>query len=273
MVEENFTHLNIEVIKDRLFEEGSYTPVDLTEISDTEVDEFLIMETYTMDNPLSLALCNDDELMFEGLIRTYPIETLKKYVCNSLHFGDKQFQISEKNGVKYAILYYHYTPSTDDYVKRAMMLGGYYVMREIDGGGANKGIRKVIFEPKFQDEVTKKIKSFDVMYHITGKKNVERIKHIGLCSRSNCSLFNHPKRIYLLYGDVDENTIYTLAKVLSYSKYGMFIPEDYAVLTLNVDEFPEFLRFYVDPNHQDGVFTYGNIPPSCITKVEYFNEI
>jgi len=256
-------------IKHKLFESGDYLPFNINECSDKPVNNFLISETLMFDNPMSIGLLDEDDMLWEGLIRTYPIETLKKYVCRTLQFNEKQFQIKEKNGQKCASIYYRYDEETKKWIIKAMNLGGYYMSQEIIGKGTNEGLRELRFESKFEDDIyTQVIESCKVLYHVTEKKNINRIRHIGICSRSNCSIFDYPARIYLLKDSVDKQFILSLAKSLSVSKYGKNGHIDYSLITINPRLLPKDTRFYEDVNLPQGIFMYGNISPKCIIDIK-----
>lgn len=261
--------VDFEDIKDKLFESGDYLPFNINECSDKPVNNFLIDDTCNFGNPLSIALLEKDDMLWEGLIRTYPIDVLKKYLCNSLQFNEKQFQIKEKNGQKCASIYYRYDKETREWIIKVMNLGGYYMAQERIGEGANKGLRELRFEPKFEDDIYRQIiESCKVLYHITEKKNTNRIRHIGICSRSNCTFLDYPARIYLLKDDVNEQFILSLAKSLSASKYGNKVHIDYSLITINPKLLPNDTRFYEDANLPQGIFMYGNISPKCIIDIK-----
>lgn len=88
-----------------------------------------------------------------------------------MHFNEKQFQIKEKNGQKWAAIYYRYDEETKEWLIKAMNLGGYYPYMEKIGHGNNEGLRELRFEPKFEDNIYKNvINNCNVLYHITEKK-------------------------------------------------------------------------------------------------------
>jgi len=269
--------IDFEDIKDKLFESGDYLPFDRNFISTEKVTNFLISESYGYENMLATFLCksiedNHDKTLYEGLFRTYSINTLKKYVCNAFHFHEKQFQIKEKNGIKYAEIYFFYSKETEDNIIRAMNLGGYFPANKSIGKNSNQGIKKIVFEPKFQDELERKIKEYPYVYHITEKKNVPRIQHIGICPRSNSPIFNYPERIYLVNGDASEDTFFTVAKMLSKAKYLNFDISRYCVLYLDTDKLPSDMRLFTDPNFPGGIYTYENIHPNAISKIRNFDK-
>lgn len=271
-MENKIEPIDFDDIKGKLFESRDYLPFDINECSNKPVNNFLISEEYTFDNPLSIGLLEDDNMLWEGLIRTYPIETLKKYVCRALQFNEKQFQIKEKNGQKCASIYYYYDEETKEWIIKAMNLGGYYMAQERIGKGANKGLGELKFEPKFEDDIFGQIvETCKVLYHISEKKNTNRIRHIGICSRSNCAIFNYPARIYLLKDNVNEQFILNLAKTLSVSKYGKYVHVDYSLITINPKLLPKDTRFYEDANLPQGIFMYGNISPKCIIEIKDIN--
>lgn len=269
--------IDFDDIKNKLFESGDYLPFDRTVISTEEATNFLISESYTYENPLALFLCKSsedehDSTLYEGLLKTYPIDTLKKYVCNAFHFNEKQFHIKEKNGIKYAVIYYYYTKATENNLIKAMNLGGYFLASHSIGRGNNKDIKRAIFEPKFQDELEIKLKEHPYLFHVTEKKNVPRIQHIGICPRSNSVLFNYPERIYLLYGDANDDNFFTVAKMLCNAKYKDNDISRYCILYLDTNKLDNDMRLFTDPNFPGGIYTYGNIRPDCISRIRNFDK-
>lgn len=100
----------------------------------------------------------------------------------------------------------------------------------------------------------KKIKYNGILFHVTLKNKLEKIKSIGLCPKSGQKTLAHPSRIYLSYNrsQVDE-----MLKLLhNYKK------EEYAIIQLRVEN----LEIYNDPN-STGCYTLDNIKIENITTI------
>ena len=51
---------------------------------------------------------------------------------------------------------------------------------------------------------------------------------------------------------------------------GISFDDKYSLLTIDVSKIPDDVMMYNDPNAEDAIFVYDNIPPSAIVKVEDF---
>lgn len=122
----------------------------------------------------------------------------------------------------------------------------------------------ITFEAKFDIEV--ELPRY--LYHITPKKNLNRILKYGLTPRADSSRRTyHPPRIY--FAD-NQNTITDLAKYLEIepvnSKSNQFKNRgSRVVLKIVTSGLPLYFKLYKDPNFKDkGFFTLHNIPPNQI---------
>ena len=61
--------------------------------------KFLI-ESFSFGNPISMALLKEKKDLNEGLIRTHPIETVKRYLIKLYQFDDSQLQIFKDNKIE-----------------------------------------------------------------------------------------------------------------------------------------------------------------------------
>jgi hypothetical protein len=114
----------------------------------------------------------------------------------------------------------------------------------------------IMFEPKYSS-VPDIIP--DVLYHITERDLVPRIKKYGLLPKAGNRITLHPKRIYLALSEKDAYDL------LGNGKFWV----DYAtVLTIDISSVKDNIKFYTDLNYPGGVYTDSKIPVSCIKKYE-----
>lgn len=119
---------------------------------------------------------------------------------------------------------------------------------------------KFVIEPKFSDVEFQlnKCDEIQFLYHITKISKVEKILKKGLNPKSSNSEFDYPDRIYLgINPDELEKELSTRFKRLNKGV-------DYAMLRIDISKIPDNVKFNIDPNYSDGIFTSGNIPPTAI---------
>ena len=106
-------------------------------------------------------------------------------------------------------------------------------------------------ERKFDDDILYN----GILYHITLKNKLHKIKKIGLCPKTNNKISTHPDRIYLF------DTINKCNNYINMIEEKEENKEKYYIITLKVEN----LKIYNDPN-SDGYYTYDNIHPNKIQK-------
>lgn len=126
----------------------------------------------------------------------------------------------------------------------------------------------ITYEPKFEMEV--ELPKY--LYHVTPKKNLDRITKQGLTPRDDVSKRTyHPPRIY--FSDSEQGVI-ELAKVIA--------PEDLeadsnkladrgvgVILKIITSNLPAYFKLFNDPNYKNkGYFTVNNVPPQLIRVVK-----
>ena len=213
--------------------------------------------TVSLSNPISFMLHNKE--INEGLIKTYPYEIMKRYMCEYFNIPSYYFHDEEKyDGIKccaidipkgYPIIYKE--------VKRAMNLCGYFVSTE----GEYDDFVRLHFEPKFEEE--DKPSSF--LYHITYHTNEPRIRKIGLKPSRKNIMFNYPDRIYFLTSEATQEDKEYLARMLDIT-HKRNSPSDgiYIVMKIDLDRIGNNVKFHKDPNYHNSVYTTDNIPLNAI---------
>lgn len=102
-------------------------------------------------------------------------------------------------------------------------------------------------------------KSGKMLYHVTPAKNFRHISGKGLIPRSYNKRSDYPDKIYFRMRP-DENSVYdNMARELD--------PHinEWALLEVDLSQVPDRrYGFYRDPD-SEGVYTYDNINPRCIT--------
>jgi hypothetical protein len=207
------------------------------------------------DNPLSIDMCSEN--LNEGLIKTYPFETMMRYVMEYFNIPRFYMHDYENNGVKCIAIDLPKNERFQERVDKAMNLCEYFesIRMSMDG------LDRIHYEPKFEEEEQE---IDDILYHVTHHSNKDKIKRIGLCPYSKNILFNYPSRVYFLKGDTPTSEIVNSAKALNNYATRDFNDGIYSILKIDVNKLPKNIKFFNDQNHKYGLYTLNNIPPNCI---------
>lgn len=235
------------------------------QIKSTWIDYYKIAKGYTMDNPITQI-----HLVDEGIVRSYDIDTTIKHIKNYFELPDEFIKKLSKNGGDEQI--YINIPIVGDnfrLLKKAMNYCGYYLGRPSEKDLEQNTYQWLQFEKLIQTDNTQQIKNEeDILYHITPKYNVGKIKHIGFSPRDKHELYNYPERVYFLRGSTNKNTIKDLIQDLFDNNHSKGNKGQYVIMTIDIDKIPIRVHFFVDANCEGGVFTRDNVPPETITDIK-----
>lgn len=215
----------------------------------------------------------ESALLGEGLIRTYPLDWVEKYLqrnANSdfihIHSNkmEKKFLVTMKQGSK-----------SIEPLKHTMDAFGYYCSYELEN---NFMMPTVIlqFEPKFDDYI--KGSDFnapqgkDVFYHVAPIRYKDKILAQGLVPRHRNKLFKYPARVYFMLASSGYLAAYYMAKLLCQDDKNKENGGEYAIFGVTLDGLDE-VKFYRDWNveHAKAYYTHENIPPANIHYIDQFN--
>ena len=235
------------------------TKTDLVKKIKETINELLIgppMRYRTMYDDIG-----DGLLVNEGLIHTYPLVYVEKFFRKrfSDDIIDKSFEYPEGMCI---IVFKEENEKLEEVVK-AMDRFGYY-----DGyrGYTEDGNPYIQFEPKFQNILTgNDIIENDLpfLWHVSPECNKEKIFKKGLSPVSKNGEFNYPGRVYLLLGSSTKFELYSMAEKLSATNKNKSNNGKYCVFKINLKGI-ENMKFNLDNNADNAVWTYDNIPPSNI---------
>lgn len=109
------------------------------------------------------------------------------------------------------------------------------------------------------------------LYRATKIKNLEKISNVGLYLNSLSKKGYHPSRIYF---SIDFDSCEKITPELRATDYPA---DDYIILKINPNFYVENynktkykVKYFKDPNYNNGIYTYSNIPKEKIT---YLNKI
>lgn len=193
--------------------------------------------------------------IFIGFNPTYVDSNLSNYVGN----------IQDNNIVEILKLANNlgYFPSNITYTSPE---GDYNESKKYSSSNLRKALQEepkyieFVFEKKFDNVVTPP----RYIYHITNKKWVDKIKQIGLKPKSLNKSSSHSERIYFSLDKEYSNTLWEKLKLF-------FGPNEGILLVIDTNGLD--ITFYNDPNFdRKGIYTYQNISPSNIIKIEPITE-
>lgn len=209
----------------------------------------------------------------EGLIKSYPQETVIRLINNLTSYaasGAPDFsKIAPSVGIDVQRYECYDMPISDIVHETHDLLqilkqSGYYIsiinfskIKEDEVFNfltKNLGIINIVLEPKYDQEIF--IDKYKKLYHISTKIAYDKIQKTGLSPKSQSKKSIHPERIYLAL-------TYEYAKALA-----PILQDEHEYIILEIDSSnfkPPRYRFFIDPNTEQGIYTYSNIPPNLIT--------
>ena len=236
-------------------------------ISNTTIDKWNnkvgLIENFSYGNPISIAIYKKEDVLNEGLIRTYPIEKTKEYLISLYDFDESQVEIINDNNVDKLRFIIPNNKNIINKVKKAMDLCGYFCSVEKEYPYIDNWVY-LNFEPKNQDDVNDYVRGMKEIYHVTEENNIEKIMKIGLVPKFKNPLFSYPERVYLFMEETHPNEIYGLTKQFKDLKKD---ENKHCLLVIDVEKIPDNVNFYLDPNYRYGIYTKDNIPPTAIKEV------
>lgn len=208
----------------------------------------------------------------EGLYKTYPPETAKKYIKNLFDLDDRSIRILSTNGIlpeeKRIQLIYFNGYGNSERMKRAMLLCGYTLSKVQKRGN---GYVEEIYIPINLPNVNDIIEKYDYITHVTPFYNKEKILSKGFVPKAKNEMFSYPERVFFFKGDTPFNEIlYQCIEFDSHLK-NKLNQHIYTIFIIDTKKIPENVSFHTDLTYPCGIYTNDNIPPSVIRKCQDFN--
>lgn len=199
---------------------------------------------------------NEQSKLYEGLIRSYPIETIIKQLDRLGVYARHEVGPNNVN----LIIVKDVRDGIINDVLKIMNVGG-YIKR-------NKNGSEYSFAPKYPHDATEDAYSDDMcLYHLTNDIYIDKILKNGLVPKSKNKIEYHPERVYLT--KKRKMSFRFISQMFSKMKHNEFIKKLY-IVKVDLSKC-EDKRFFWDPSAPNGMFTYENIPPQCITIEEEIN--
>lgn len=195
--------------------------------------------------------------LYEGLIKTYPVESTLNKLRNLGFEADKLIQ--DNNNTTIIVRYHPYDHSK---IKKIMDVYGWY--EQCLYNISNK--KWIYFLPKFGLEATSNVYSGEMkIYHITNDYYIDKILKNGLQPRSHSKIEkDQPNRIYFFEKDPYRYTDFIKHLYSRMRNHKNSEIENIYVLEIDLSKCEDKL-FYYDNLASNAVYTHENIPPQCIS--------
>jgi hypothetical protein len=199
-------------------------------------------------------------LLREGLIVSYSKDRLKSNLFSEfkkniqyvedvpIYKSDKKTKFGTPNTLTFIIKNLE-DFDKDEFLKRIDAYGYFLIKNEKYDD--DKEIFQI--EPKYPIEIEKNEFEGNRIFHVTDKKNLEKIKKIGLVAKDSTTAFSHPNnRIYFFATNDPEKYIPRLKDIISKGKRDL---GDYIVFELSVNDLPRE-DVYLDESFEQNFGNY-----------------
>lgn len=205
--------------------------------------------------------------LMEGIFRTYEPEKIVRFL--EKRYGDAAIVqvVNGENGEKVFLIKTGDIDSNQEVIDRDMALCGYFPSYVEKRGNE----RTIQYEPSHQNTVNDEVRNKKYVYHLTQSQKASKILRSGLAPKTNNKKFKYPGRVYFFLtepsyekclGLIDEFYQEEMRK-----NHGLGAYEGpYTLLKINTEHLDN-VDFSYDPNAEDCVYTYDNIPPEYIEVV------
>lgn len=205
------------------------------------------------------------QLLYEGLIFSYSpqvvITKLRKKGFKGVIYNGKtiniSLQLSNNNSEIYEGLN-NFLQNVCGWFHGVSITNSTPTKDKLDFINHKSGTVILQYEPKFDMEITN---IPDNLYHLTTCDKLKKILNVGLTPRTSTEYFNFENRIYLSNNK---------EKLINFTKQKSILTKNecFVILKINLNGFTDRIRFFSDPNFNDGFYTLENIPKSTIEPIE-----
>lgn len=219
---------------------------------------------YDLDNPVSMNFDNYQINLSEGIFKTYPLEKTREYVKCLLYLDDDQITIIDGSGnnkaAKRILIRYNNSEDNREKVSRAFMLCGFELSREMVRGM----YVEQMYIPLYLDNVTEIVRKYKYITHVTPSYNKEKILKNGFEPRSNNPMFNYQSKVFFFKGDTPIVEIIYQAYQFDTANNNKTNNHVYTIFAVDPNKIPDDVKFELDTNYSNGIYTLSNIPASAI---------
>lgn len=213
------------------------------------------------NNPLTLYM---NGTLNEGLVMTYPFESMKKHVVDFFGLPYYDFHEYIANGVRCAAIDIPDNKVAIEQLNKAMEFYGYFKSQT---GKLGDGILRLHYEPKFQDEFD--ISEEKILYHVSPIRYMDKILKMGFCPYNKNIFFKFPERVYFFRGSFGEENVKNYADMVCQAKLNGNKSEKYVIYSIDANQLQN-KHFFIDPNIDGGIYTNENISPKTIINIHEY---
>ncbi len=124
------------------------------------------------------------------------------------------------------------------------------------------------FEPLYQEDKTDLLRQYKVAYHWSPSYNKGNILKNGFIPSSSNKMFSYPPRIYFMNGQSTDKELLSIVQGLCCMNIDERNNNIYTLFFIDTSEIPENVKFYLDPNMKNSLYTNNSIPNSVIFKTK-----
>lgn len=243
---------------------------DLFNISKSEIkNQYYNFIIFKKDaNLMSLLFENNKgKYIHENKNITVPLDIVKKDISDIFGLHDWQFQVQICcNNIACAF----YIPNIGDNINlliKSMEQLGWIKSRVVSENLYGYNYVNIKFEPLYSVDITEEVHNIGILYHVSPLYNHKSIKKNGFIPQHKNNKFEYPDRIYFITGNVDIDYVYQVANMLN----DLTKTFKYIIYTIDVNKIPKFVKFQIDPNLENSVYTTYKIPYKFVINSEILN--
>lgn len=168
-----------------------------------ELGKFLF-DRPSLSNMLYNVFYNDNYKvdLDEGLYKTYPPETARRYIMDLFNLDNSQIFVYGKNRTlteeKRLIVSYYGDNGNKEEMKKAMLLCGYTISREAK---SDNGFIQQSYIPINLPNLNDIVKKYKHITHVTPIYNKDKFLSIGFVPKSKNEMFSYNDRVFFFKGD------------------------------------------------------------------------
>lgn len=218
---------------------------------------------FEQDNPLAIKYCNNVNKgsLFEGLIKTYPINKTIEYIARLFCLNNNQFQVIKRDDTHKILVCFENAENKKNQMSQAMDLCGY----ELAGESINNGNIQQMYTAKFSESLTKELKNnMSFLIHITPYYNKEKILRYGFNPKSKNEFFSYSPSVFFFTQDAPLIHIVDQVYQKDSKIKNNLNNHIYSLFRVDVSKIPDSVKFETDPNLKYAVRTKDNISNKTI---------
>ena len=210
----------------------------------------------------------------EGLYKTYPPKTARRYIMDLFNLDDSQIIVYSKNGglpeEKRLIVSYYDGYDNKEKMKKAMLLCGYTMSKETR---SDNGIIQQSYIPINLPNLNDVIRKYKFITHVTPIYNKDKILSIGFVPKSKNEMFSYNDRVFFFKGDTPPIEILYQVNDFDDKLKNKRNNHIYTLFSISTGKIPKNVNFHTDLTYPCGIYTTENVPPSCIANYQDFDII